>query len=40
MFKNKEDFAVNDNWLEEQRKLESRVSVWDFDDAKKLRQDL
>lgn len=39
MFKNKEDFAVNDNWLEEQRELESRISAWDFDDAKKLAQE-
>ena len=33
------DITDNDNWLEKERIRESRVSAWDFDDGKKLRND-
>ena len=36
MFKNSEELFEKDDWLEKQRELESRISAWDFDDAKKL----
>ena len=31
------ELVDNNNWLEQERKRESRISAWDFDDAKKLR---
>ena len=35
--KNNIDLFEKDNWLEEQRRLESRVSFWDLDEGKKIR---
>ena len=40
MNKNKDlDIFEHDDWLKKERARESRISAWDFDDAKKLRQE-
>lgn len=39
MTRKTENVVEKDNWLEKQRELERKVSVWDFDDAKKLRSE-
>ena len=40
MNKNRElDIFEKDDWLSKERQRESRISAWDFDDAKKLRNE-
>lgn len=39
MINNNNELLEKDDWLAKQRELESRISVWDFDDAKKLAQE-
>ncbi|MBQ6559765.1 MAG: hypothetical protein IJL85_02945 [Erysipelotrichaceae bacterium] len=40
MIKNKDlDSFEHDDWLKKERARESRISAWDFDDARKLRQE-
>ena len=40
MNRNRElDSFEHDDWLQKERARENRISAWDFDDARKLRQD-
>lgn len=39
MIKNNIDLAEKDNWLEKERLRESKISAWDFDEGKKIRNE-
>ena len=39
MIRNNIDLVDKDNWLEKERLRESKVSVWDFDDGRKNREE-
>ena len=37
--KNKKELNGSDNWFAEEKKRESRISAWDFDEGKKLAEE-
>ena len=39
MTKNNIDLTEKDNWLEKERLRESKISAWDFDEGKKIRNE-
>ena len=39
MIKNNIDLVEKDNWLEKERLRESKISAWDFDDGRKVRNE-
>ncbi|MBR4461031.1 MAG: hypothetical protein IKS51_00345 [Erysipelotrichaceae bacterium] len=36
--KNKKEYSSSDNWYAEEKERESRISAWDFDEGKNLRE--